>query len=123
MKIFLDFDGMVVEHTYPHIGKYNEGCFDVLKKLVNLDDVHIILNTYRSNISEESLNEAKEYLLKNGFNFESTSEKISPYQWNWNSIKNLQTMFIDDIAPNIPLKNNMVDWIEIDKQLKENNIY
>ena len=50
MNIFLDFDGTVVEHKYPAIGKYNQGAFDVVKKLIDAGH-NIILNTYRVAIS------------------------------------------------------------------------
>jgi len=61
MKIYLDFDGTVVEHEYPEIGKYNKGAFKVIKKLQDAGH-EIILNTYRADCNDGTLEAAKAYL-------------------------------------------------------------
>jgi hypothetical protein len=57
MEIYLDFDGTVVEHQYPKMGRCNFGCFEVIKKLQNAGHV-IILNTYRADCEDGTLEEA-----------------------------------------------------------------
>ena len=37
MIIAVDFDGTIVEHKYPYIGKEIPFAIDTLKKLVNVD--------------------------------------------------------------------------------------
>jgi hypothetical protein len=61
MKIYLDFDGTVVEHFYPLIGAYNPGAIEVLY-LLQAKGYELILNTYRSEIKDSSLNEALHYI-------------------------------------------------------------
>ena len=131
MIIYLDFDGTVVEHQYPIIGKHNPGSFEVIKKLQNAGH-EIVLNTYRVEIDVDSLDEAMNYL--NSSNFISsitkyTTEKIHPLEWDLTSFINLKEIFIDDICQNIPLINaeasigKMVDWKEVDHLFLELGIY
>ena len=61
MIIYLDFDGTVVEHQYPIIGKHNPGSFEVIKKLQTAGH-EIVLNTYRIEIDQDSFEEAMNYL-------------------------------------------------------------
>lgn len=134
MKIYLDFDGTVVEHQYPNIGMYNIGCFEVIKKLQNAGH-HIILNTYRANCNDGTLELALNYLFeaasKNNFTVISDFEKkkIEPYPWNWDFFKKYNLIFIDDICANIPLKPPtnaeypIVDWKKLDREFEEQGIY
>jgi predicted mannosyl-3-phosphoglycerate phosphatase (HAD superfamily) len=61
MQIFLDFDGTVVEHYYPLIDSYNSGAKEVISKL-QCSGHDIIVNTYRVEIEDNSLQEAISYL-------------------------------------------------------------
>jgi hypothetical protein len=141
MKIYLDFDGTVVEHDYPRIGRNNYGCMEVIKKLQNAGN-EVILNSYRSECDDGTLEQALKYLNENSWMFfkdkdndldkieNFTIEKIIPPAWNWEYIKENNEIFIDDIASGIPLKpccmienSMMVDWDELDKQFIENGIY
>ena len=142
-KVYLDFDGTVVEHDYPRIGRCNFGSIEVIKKLQDAGH-EIILNTYRVNCNDNSLKEALKYLnedywmvlkdttdldleLKPITNY--TPSKIHPLNWDWSQFFKYDVIYIDDISANIPLKNScfvqqqMVDWDELDRQFKENNIY
>jgi len=139
-KIYLDFDGTVVEHDYPNIGRCNFGCFEVIKKLQDAGH-EIILNTYRIECDEESFKRSLKYLNEDYWFFckdkniklkpitNHTKTKLNPMTWDWNIMKQTKKIWIDDIAFNIPLKpcvmsnDNMVDWDELDKQFKENNLY
>ena len=65
MKIAVDFDGTIVEHRYPDIGKPVLFAFETLKKLQEQRH-QLILWTYRSG---KELDEAVEYCRKNGIEF------------------------------------------------------
>lgn len=144
MIIYLDFDGTCVEHAYPNLGRYNPGCIEVIKECQDAGH-EIILNTYRADIGLESLQVALNWLNQNYWMFTINSElilkpinryepkKIYPNAWKLhpddiylNIINN--SIYIDDIAANIPLKlapmeqNQMVDWEKIKIDLKNNKI-
>jgi len=144
MRIYLDFDGTVVEHQYPKMGRCNFGSIEVIKKLQ--DSGHeIILNTYRSETNNGTLESALKLLNEQYWmilrdrnsreNFEMKpitkycKGKIHPNIFDWETIKNTNEMYIDDQALNIPLKKAamidgmMVDWDELDKQFEANGIY
>ncbi len=130
MKIFLDFDGTVVEHYYPLIGAYNLGCIEVLCMLQE-KGFEIILNTYRSEIEDDSLQQAIAYLndlpLLDKIT-KSTSHKVSPVEWNVKQALQSNQLFIDDIAPGIPLTDapksggKMVDWHKVYQDLVSEGI-
>jgi hydroxymethylpyrimidine pyrophosphatase-like HAD family hydrolase len=66
MIIAVDFDGTIVEHEYPKIGKPVPFAIDVLKRLQNEDHHIIILWTMREG---ELLQEAIDYCEKQGLTF------------------------------------------------------
>lgn len=142
LTIYLDFDGTVVEHEYPEIGRCNFGSFEVIKKLQDAGH-RIILNTYRADLKNGSLEKAiklineDHWMLLKEFDdtfelkpiTEWTTEKIYPHRFDWERIKASKELFIDDIAQDMPLKKacmvqgNMVDWDELDKQFLANGLY
>ena len=65
MKIAVDFDGTIVEHEYPKIGKIRPFAFETLKMLENKGH-QLILWTYRSG---RYLDEAVELCRQNGIEF------------------------------------------------------
>jgi hydroxymethylpyrimidine pyrophosphatase-like HAD family hydrolase len=65
IKIAVDFDGTIVEHEYPAIGKEKLFAFQTLKELEKLG-ARLILWTFRSG---KELDEAVEYCRKNGIEF------------------------------------------------------
>lgn len=65
MKIAIDFDGTVVEHRYPQIGKERPFACEVLKQL-NADGHKLILWTVRSG---ELLEEALAWCHERGVDF------------------------------------------------------
>ncbi len=65
MIIAVDFDGTIVTHEYPKIGKINLFAFETLKELQKQDN-RLILWTYRSG---RELKEAVEFCRKNGVEF------------------------------------------------------
>ena len=70
MKIAVDFDGTIVEHEYPKIGKEMAFAFTTLKELQKQGH-HIVLWTFRSG---KELDEAVEYCSKNGLEFFAVNE-------------------------------------------------
>ena len=94
MKIAVDFDGTIVEHRYPEIGKPILFAFEALKELQKRGH-KLILWTYRSG---KALEEAIEYCRKNGIEFYSVNksypeEKVDCENFNR---KIDAELFIDD---------------------------
>jgi len=65
IKIAVDFDGTIVEHEYPKIGKEKLFAFRTLKELEK-QGVSLILWTFRTG---KELEEAVEYCRNNGIEF------------------------------------------------------
>lgn len=65
IKIAVDFDGTIVEHEYPKIGKEMLFAFQTLKELNKLG-ANLILWTFRTG---NELDEAVEFCRKNGIEF------------------------------------------------------
>lgn len=65
LKIAVDFDGTIVEHEYPKIGKEKLFAFRTLKELEK-SGARIILWTFRTG---QELDEAVEFCRRNGMEF------------------------------------------------------
>jgi hypothetical protein len=65
IKIAVDFDGTIVDHAYPEIGKEKLFAFQTLKEL-NKKGAQLILWTFRCG---KELDDAVEYCRKNGVEF------------------------------------------------------
>ncbi len=65
VKIAVDFDGTIVDHEYPAIGKEKLFAFQTLKELEKMG-ARLILWTFRAG---KELDEAVEYCRKNGIEF------------------------------------------------------
>ncbi len=65
MIISVDFDGTIVEHAFPKIGKAIPHAIEVLKEL-QADGYRLILWTYRHG---RTLDDAKSYCKENGLDF------------------------------------------------------
>lgn len=124
MKIYLDFDGTVVEHKYPAIGKYNNGAFDVVKKLIDAGH-EVILNTYRVEISREALNAAIDYLCEGlGIKYiRHTTIKFHPGVWDFKVFEMNDVIYIDDTGEGHPMKDGMIDWAIVDIEFESHGIY
>ncbi|MDP5011840.1 MAG: hypothetical protein NWQ47_11475 [Crocinitomicaceae bacterium] len=132
MLIYLDFDGTVVEHAYPEIGADNPKALKVIRRLQDAGH-HIILNTYRADLNDGSLQEALSYLNHIGRNLlpitEHTSLKINPPAWNWDQAVQDNTLFIDDVSSGTPMIPNkqlpfgqQVDWKTLESWFEENGV-
>jgi hypothetical protein len=72
MRIAVDFDGTIVEHRYPKIGKTMEGAFEVLHALSQAGH-QLILWTFRSG---EYLDEAVSFCDERGITFFAVNENF-----------------------------------------------
>ena len=133
MLIQLDFDGTVVEFDYPKIGLLNEGSIEVVNKLRNAGH-ELVLNTYRADLNDGTLEEAHVFLKKIGIfpshlPIPTNEKKVKSPPWDLTQFMEDQVLFIDDDTKNIPLRPCvgchllMVDWLELDKQFREKGIY
>jgi len=139
MDILIDFDGTVVTHEFPNIGK-GVGAAIVLSKLIE-NGHNLILFTMRSDIEHpESSN--PEIISKGGNYLSEAVEwfrvrniplygiQTNPTQHTWTkSPKAYGQLMIDDSALGCPLKYNpvlsnrpFVDWQKIEQLLIEKEI-
>ena len=131
MIIYLDFDGTVVSHRFPNIGEYNVMCKKVIVSL--LKEGHtVILNTKRIEFRDKTyINDSLDfvYRLIHPYKINFTESKYIPQKWDWRRMFDDGKIYIDDIAEGIPLKkceegiSDVVDFVELDKQFRENGIY
>jgi hypothetical protein len=133
MLIQLDFDGTVVEFNWPKIGLLNQGCIEVVEKLRNAGH-EIVLNTYRADLNDGTLEEAHSFLQEIGVfpSYEpvpTNERKVKSPPWDLEKFIENQILFIDDDTENIPLRSCvgchllMVDWLKLDKQFREKGVY
>lgn len=134
MIIAVDFDGTVVSHEYPFIGK-DIGAVPVLKALV--DNGHrIILNTMRDYTPKSfkkgdkvftinTLKEAVNWFKENKIPLSGINKNHEQSNWT-NSPKIFAHIYIDDSSLGVPLifkgVRPYVNWIEIAQLLKNKNL-
>jgi len=135
-KIFLDFDGTVVEHDHPRIGREVPFAIETIINLIRAKH-EVILNTYRANSKDSDLGmqQAIQFLTyrlsKYGEKMiKCTDMKIMPQKWDWDLIKINNVIFIDDMADNMPTLPGiripnlfMVDWERVQQQFQFNGLY
>jgi hydroxymethylpyrimidine pyrophosphatase-like HAD family hydrolase len=91
--IAVDFDGTIVEHAYPKIGKEMLFAFATLKELQKRGH-KLILWTFRHG---EYLDEAVEYCKKNGVEFYAVNKNFPEEVWSTDVARKLNAdIFIDD---------------------------
>ena len=94
MRIAIDFDGTIVEHMFPGIGRELLFAFDTLKELQKQKH-QLILWTYRSG---KELDEAVEFCRKNGVEFYAVNKNYPEEQWDGSSSRKIQAdVYIDDL--------------------------
>jgi hypothetical protein len=94
LKIAVDFDGTIVEHKYPEIGKEIMFAFQTLRALQ--DQGHqLILWTFRSG---KELDDAVEYCRRNGIDFYAVNASYPEevFDEDYDSRKIDADIFIDD---------------------------
>ena len=122
MYVAIDFDGTIVEHSYPAIGKPVPHALDVMKILQDAG-YQLILWTMRSG---EELREAVDYCTNNGINLYGINN--NPTQSSWTtSPKCYAQIYIDDAALGCPLtlvkdKRPYVDWWGVKELLQKQGI-
>ncbi|NOQ28317.1 MAG: hydrolase [Bacteroidales bacterium] len=105
MIIAVDFDGTIVEHEYPKIGKPKLFAFETLKALQDRGD-QLILWTYRSG---KELDEAVEFCKINGIEFYAVNKNYPEEVYDGSiSRKILAEVYIDD--RNI---GGFMEWSEV----------
>jgi hypothetical protein len=120
MRIYLDFDGTVVEHYYPAIGAENPGALRIIS-LLQAKGHHITLNTYRADIDIESVHAALKYINASEFIsnpiMEFMPKKLDPKPFDIQSAIACNQLYIDDVSEGTPMRRNialdygmMVDW-------------
>jgi hydroxymethylpyrimidine pyrophosphatase-like HAD family hydrolase len=93
MKIAVDFDGTIVEHAYPEIGKELLFAFETLKQLQKQGH-QLILWTVRTG---EKLNEAVEFCKKNGIEFYAVNKNYPEEKLDDETSRKINAaIFIDD---------------------------
>jgi hydroxymethylpyrimidine pyrophosphatase-like HAD family hydrolase len=111
MIIAVDFDGTIVEHRYPDIGKEIPDAFRVLKKLKSEGHI-LILWTYRSG---DELKRAVKYCKRNGLEFYAINNNSSDEEFDLTySRKIYADLYIDD--RNL---SGIPDWDTIYKMVNE----
>ena len=111
--VCIDFDGTIVEHRYPAIGKPVPGAIAAMKHLQK-SGFKIILWTMRSG---EELDQAVIYVKSQGIELYGINE--NPDQSSWTqSPKAYAQYYIDDAAVGCPLTINptgrpYVNWVEV----------
>ena len=121
MDILVDFDGTVVTHDYPLVGK-EIGAAPVLKELI-VNGHRLILFTMRC---DKQLQDAVEWFKSHGI--ELFGIQINPEQKAWTSSpKAYGQLIIDDICLGIPLVKGphsrpYVDWEAVRELLLDRGI-
>lgn len=76
----IDFDGTIVEHKFPEIGKLKSGAIRVMHRLQEAGH-RLILWTCRANNEERNyLAEAKAFCRSNGLTFDTINVNINPLE-------------------------------------------
>ena len=93
IKIAVDFDGTIVEHEYPAIGKEVLFAFITLRELQKRGAL-LILWTFRSG---RELTEAVDYCLANGIEFYAVNRNYPEEKWDAETPRKVNAdIFIDD---------------------------
>lgn len=93
MIIAVDFDGTIVEHEYPKIGKPKLFAFETLKALQGKGH-QLILWTYRSG---KELQEAVDFCKENGIEFYAVNKSYPEEEYDKTiSRKIMADIYIDD---------------------------
>ncbi|MFW6248414.1 MAG: BT0820 family HAD-type phosphatase [Bacteroidota bacterium] len=113
MRIAVDFDGTIVEHKFPAIGKPMLFAFETLRELQK--EHQLILWTYRHG---EALEEAISFCRENGIEFYAVNSNYPEEQFDHRSVSRKidADIYIDD--RNI---GGFPGWSEIWKMIQNEN--
>ncbi|MFM2292935.1 MAG: hypothetical protein RIS29_2748 [Bacteroidota bacterium] len=94
LTIAVDFDGTIVTHEYPKIGKEIPFAIDTLKRLQKYPDILLILWTVREGAQ---LDEAVEYCRERGLEFYAVNKNYPEENKEYPEPRKLKAdLFIDD---------------------------
>lgn len=94
MVIAVDFDGTIVTHEYPRIGKEIPFAVDTLKRLQQNPDILLVLWTVREG---KELQEAVDYCKNKGLEFYAVNKNYPEEKRNMYEPRKLKAdLFIDD---------------------------
>lgn len=116
--IAVDFDGTIVAHAYPAIGRANPHALPVLRRITEAGH-KLILWTMRDG---DRLIEAVDYCNSQGITFWGVNTNPDQVAWT-SSPKAYAPIYIDDAALGCPLifdkgtNRNMVNWHAIETML------
>jgi hypothetical protein len=119
--ICVDFDGTLVTHDYPEVGKELPGAVETCQALI-ADGHQLILWTMRSG---KELQDAVQWCFERGITLVGVNK--NPTQENWTaSPKAYASIYIDDAALGAPLNYDpsyhsrpYVDWIRVKEILTD----
>jgi len=105
MIVCVDFDGTIVDHAFPEIGKPVPGAIKWMQEWDKLG-IKIILHTMRSDGQESGdvLTQAVMYLNNNGIMLFGINENPEQHTWT-SSPKPYGHVYVDDAAYGCPLNN------------------
>lgn len=92
MIIAVDFDGTIVEHRYPEIGKPLPLAFDTLKQLQNENHTLILWTVREGKLLQEAIN----FCAKNGLYFFAHNANFPEEDRSTSPRKLKADLFIDD---------------------------
>jgi hypothetical protein len=93
LKIAVDFDGTIVEHKYPQIGKEQLFAFETLRALIKQKH-QVILWTYRAG---KELDEAIEFCRENGVEFFAVNKNYPEEHYDGSISRKIDAdIYIDD---------------------------
>ena len=116
MTIAIDFDGTIVEHAYPKIGRDIPFAVETIKRLQETGEHRLILWTVREG---SLLDEAVEYCTKKGLKFYAINKNYpEEEEGSYSSRKLAADLFIDD--RNL---GGIPDWGVIYSMIKSNSLY
>ena len=125
MRIYLDFDGTVVEHYYPAIGAENPGALRIIS-LLQAKGHQITLNTYRADIDIETVHSALAYINASEYISDPITQfmpkKLDPKPFDIQAAIACNQLYIDDVSVGTPMRRNialeygmMVNWEELEQ--------
>ncbi|MEM7207046.1 MAG: hypothetical protein AAF434_04405 [Pseudomonadota bacterium] len=124
MYICVDFDGTIVDHCYPDIGRPVPGAIEWMKKWMR-HDAKLILYTMRAdgNSAGKVLTEAVDYLREYHLHFFGVNHNPDQAEWS-NSPKVYANIYVDDSALGCPLiqpkgfRRPCVDWSKVGPEVE-----
>lgn len=99
MIISVDYDGTIVNHSFPEVGEPKENAFETLRDLKAAGHI-LILNTCREDCNKRKyLTEAVEFCRENGVEFDGVNETPLDYEFRQDDglrRKVFASVYIDD---------------------------